>query len=141
MGKAKKFEFINHTADLGIRARGRTLKELFLNLAEGMLETVADTALVEEKEIEEILVEAPDVEELLVSFLRELIFLQSAREWVFKSVEIKQIKGNRLQAVARGEKLDLDKHRMRTEIKAATYHGLKVEKTNDEWQAEVIFDV
>jgi SHS2 domain-containing protein len=136
-----KFEIIEHTADFGIKARGRSLKELFFNLAGGMLEAVADIDTVEEKERRESALEAPDTEELLVSFFRELIYLQSAEEMVFRRVEIEEAGPARLRAAAVGEKIDPGRHDLRAEIKAVTYHQLKVEKTGSDWTGQVIFDV
>ncbi len=139
--KQTGFEYLDHTADLGVRAWAPTLPELFARTAEGMLAAVADTGRIEEKERVRFETKAHDVEELLVSFLRELIYQQAVRGLVFRRVEIRQPEAGRLEVEAFGEKMDPGRHWLKTEIKAVTYHGLRVEKKRDGWLAEVIFDV
>lgn len=47
----------------------------------------------------------------------------------------------RLVALCRGERSDPARHEMDHEVKAITYHGLRVEHTPDGWEAEVIVDI
>ena len=46
-----------------------------------------------------------------------------------------------MNAVLSGEEFDPERHESRLLIKAATYHRLKVEKSNDTWQIDVVFDI
>ncbi len=137
----KKYEIIDHTADIGLRARGGDLKELFVNAAYGMFTILADLKNVQAKKSLKIRLQAPNVEELFLSWLSELLYQYTSKEIIFKEFSIEKLSEKRISAEARGEKLDLRRHKLKTEIKAVTYHELKVRKVKDIWQGEVIFDV
>ena len=137
----KRYEVIDHTADIGIKAYGKDLRELFVNAAYGMFDILADLKNVRAKEQLAIKVEAPNVEELFLSWLSELLYQYNNKKIIFKEFLIEELSGKVISARAQGEKWDLHKHRLKAEIKAVTYHQLKVQKVKDIWQAEVIFDV
>ena len=138
----KTFEYIDHTADLGIRVRGETLQELFTNAAHALLETVAVLDSIDPIEQFQIHVEAESVAELMVAWLDELIFRHEVDEVFFKHVEISEISETRLSACVYGEPADFTKHVVFTEIKSVTYHQLSVSQSTDgEWTANVIFDL
>jgi len=135
------FELIDHTADVGIRARGKTLAQVFENAARGMFSLLTDAETIRPTETFPIQAHAMDTGALLVRFLSELLFKFEAEKLMFKEFEVKSINETRLEAVARGEKLDPTRHTVLTEIKSATYHLLKVEEEPGGWVAEVIFDL
>ena len=136
------YEYIDHTADLGMRAYGKTLKELFINAAQGMLEAMAETETIHEVQQIQINVAAESLEDLMVAWLDELIFRYEVEEVLFRCVKIQQINEKELSAIAYGESPDLTKHVVYTEIKSVTYHQLVVEqKSNGDWFAQVIFDL
>ena len=81
--------------------------------------------------------DAPD--ELFVNWLNELLSLSAVKELIFSDFQIKKIDENNLEAVLIGS--SIKNYKINTEIKAATYHGLKLEKVPSGWQAEVILDV
>ena len=138
----KPFEYIDHTADLGIRARGKTLKELFTNAAHALFETVAVLDTINPIEQTQIEVEAESVADLMVAWLDELIFRHEVDEVFFKRVELVELSETRLSACAYGEPADFAKHVVYTEIKSVTYHQLSVCQSADgEWTANVIFDL
>jgi len=137
----KRYEVIDHTADIGIKAYGKDLKELFINAAYGMFGILADLKNVRAKEQLAIKLEAPNIEELFLSWLSELLYQYNNKKIIFNKFLIEELSERMISAQAQGEKWDLDKHRLKAEIKAVTYHQLKVQKIKDKWQAEVIFDV
>ena len=138
----RRYEIIDHTADLGIRAYGATLPKLFENIALGMLETIADLNSIDEKREIEINAQGDTLEDLLVAFLGELLFQHEVLEILFKRVEILQFNENNLSAVAYGEGKNPQKHVIYTAIKNVTYHQLKVEQSADgTWETLVIFDL
>ena len=140
----KKYEYIEHTGDMGIRAYGDSLEELFINAAQGLLEAIADLSTVGTTTQSEIDVSAGSLEELMVAWLDELNFRHEVEEVFFRRVEIRQISDSpyRVTAIAYGEAVDFAKHDVYTEIKSITYHQLIVEKTpNNQWIAQVIFDL
>ena len=139
--KNKTYELIEHTADIGIRVRGEDLKELFRNAAAAMFDIIAEKKEPEVKKQAEIKIEqkADDLEELFVNWLNELLSLSATKELIFSGFQINKVDKNTLQAVAMGE--DIKNYKVNTEIKAATYHQLKLEQTKTGWQAELILDV
>ncbi len=135
-----KFEIIDHTADVGIIAYGSSAEEVFVNAAYGMFNIIAELAEVGETIQRDIVAEASDLEELLVTWLNELLYLFDAEKLIFKRFEIKNLEREKLYATAYGEKVDPSRHKLKTEVKAATYHLLKLER-NDDFKAQVIFDI
>lgn len=123
----KQYEIIEHTADVGIKAYGNDLSECFKHAAKGMFDLITDCSDVEEKGVYRIEMNAEDCEQLLVDFLSELLFLQSSRNLVFGSFDVKlDAEKCFLSAVIKGEEFDLSKHKYGMEIKAVTYHMLEV---------------
>jgi SHS2 domain-containing protein len=140
MVKKKEFEILNHTADVGIIAYGADLKQAFANAAKGLFSLITDLGKVKEALHRDAELTAADEENLLVEWLNELIY-QFATEWIiFKRFDIVQLDNTRLKARGYGEKIDKSKHRLKVEVKAATYHMLKVEK-NDGCRVQVLFDI
>ena len=139
--KEKTYELIEHTADVGIKVKGNDLKELFRNAAAAMFDIIAEKKEPEIKKQAEIKIKqkADDLEELFVNWLNELLSLSATKELIFSGFQINKIDKNTLQAVAMGE--DIKNYKVNTEIKAATYHQLKLEQAKTGWQAEVILDV
>ena len=140
----KGYEYIEHTGDIGIRAYGGTLEELFINAAQGLLEAIADLSTVGTTKQSKIQVSARSLEELMVAWLDELNFRHEVEEVFFRRVEMREISEApyRLVAVAYGEPVDFAKHVVYTEIKSITYHQLIVEqRRDDQWMAQIIFDL
>ena len=139
----KDFEFIEHTADIGIRIYANTLEELFKNAAQGLFSIMLDYE--PKPEIEErIVLETEDLEELLITWLNELISLFITYKFVplSYSIVIEEEEDQKiLKSFIKGATLDCQKHRLKAEVKAATYHSLKIEKLDTGYVAEVIFDV
>jgi len=136
----KQFDILEHTADVGIVAYGKNLKEVFENAAFGMFSLMVDPDTVEEKISYELKVEDEDREGLLTEWLNELIYVSEVHEAVFKRFKITHLSERSLIAKVYGEEIDLSRHQIKTQIKACTYHELKIEK-NEIWSARVILDV
>lgn len=137
----KKFEVLEHTADIGIEAQGKTRAGAFENAAMGMFSLMVEAGTVAPREERELEVEAEDIEALLVEWLNELLYLVETGESLFCNFDIRELSNTHLRAHIIGEPLDSRKHRIKLQIKACTYHQLKVEKTDDHWTARVIFDI
>jgi SHS2 domain-containing protein len=136
----KRYRILEHTADVGIEARGETLKEAFANTASGMLSIMSDPEKVGEKESYSLKAKGRDEKELLVAFLSELLYKYEVDDLLPKRVNISLLTDKNLKAKVYGEKLDLKRHTIDTEIKAVTYHQLTIEK-NEDWKIRVIFDI
>lgn len=140
MGTWETFE---HTADIGLRVRGATLDDLFAEAGKALFHILIENAdEIQPVEMVEFQVHSEDHAYLLVDWLRELLYLFDAEHMVLCQFEVR-VNERRpvLSAHCRGEKLDWDRHRPGVEVKAITYHNLKLEKQGDEWIAEVILDI
>jgi protein archease len=135
------YETFDHTADLGLRIRAADLSTLFQEAAEAMFSTIVDDlASVKPSERIEIAIGGADREYLLFDWLRELLYRFDAEHWLFSKFEA-NVTEKGLTGTAYGEKHDPERHVLGHEVKAITYHELKVEKTFDGWLAEVIVDI
>ena len=137
--KIKKFEFIEHTADVGLIAYGETLAEAFANAAYGMFSIIAELDAVQEIESRRVEIIEEDLEGLLFEWLNSLIYLFDVEMILFKRFDIIDLDGCRLKAVCHGEKYDPSRHQLKTGVKSATYHMLEVD--GDRNQVQVIFDI
>jgi SHS2 domain-containing protein len=135
------FETFDHTADVGIIARGATLGEAFANAAKAMFSLMVDLDRVEPREERRVEATADDREGLLVNWLAELIYLSEVDNLVFGRFEIDEISDARIVARAFGEPLDLERHNPKLMIKAVTRHMLQVAESDGVWQARVILDI
>jgi SHS2 domain-containing protein len=137
---AKEFEIIDHTADVGIIAYGADMNETFANAARALFSLITELDDVEEAIHRDIELTAPDQESLLVGWLNELIYLFDAENIVFKRFDITRISNTHLKARSYGHKVDSSRHKLKTGVKAATYHMLKIDKSNG-GKVQVLFDI
>jgi SHS2 domain-containing protein len=137
----KKFSLIDHTADIGLKVYGVDEKELFVNAASGMFNLITALKKITPTISFTLSLKANSKEDLLVEWLRELLYYYNVKEMLFSSFIIEEFSPTALKAKVKGEKIDLAKHSIRTEIKAVTFHQLKIEKKKNYWQTQIIFDV
>jgi SHS2 domain-containing protein len=143
------FEIIEHPADVGFRAYGATLEELFANSALAMLSLGCALEGVEPREQREIVATGADVESLLYAWLAEILAIGDAEQLVFCRADVSsvvtgqscsEVRGE-VRGVVYGEKFDRQRHRAGTYIKAVTYHQLCVEPIASGLRAQVFLDV
>ena len=138
----KPYEYVEHTADMGLRVRGTNLSEFLTNAAQGLFETIAVVETVDEIASIQIRLTAESVEDLFVAWLDELIFQHETKEIFFKRAAVQQCSETEVSATVYGEPANFDKHEVYTEIKSVTYHQLQVvQKPDGSWFAQVIFDL
>jgi SHS2 domain-containing protein len=135
------FEIFEHTADQGIRACGNSLSEVFINAARAFASLSTDPEKVIPQEEFRVEISRDEIDELLVAWLNELIFIQETEGVFLIKFEIDTLEPPLLRARVWGEKINREKHTLKSCVKAATYHGLKLEHIGDTWQGQVIFDV
>ncbi len=135
------FEVFEHTADIGVRVFGRDLAELLRNAALALMTLITDRESVRPDEKTVFELEAETGEELLIKMLSEILYLHQARKMVFCEAEMELTDGYRLKGRLNGEKIDPGRHELLLDIKAATYHNLKIKRVNDRFMAEIIFDI
>ncbi len=134
------FDYFEHIADVGIIGIGRTLEEAFEEGAKAMFNVMVDIKKVAPKKAVKVSCSASNEEELFVEWLNALLAQASLHEMVFSKFSVK-IKDNKLTGNAMGEKLDVKKHEVKTEVKAATYGSLSVKKEGNDFIAKCVVDV
>ncbi len=135
----KKFRLIEHTADVGLVAYGETIAGAFANAAYGMFSIIAGLDNVQETESRRVEIAEDDWESLLFEWLNYLLYLFDVEMILFKRFDITELDGRQLKAICHGEKYDPARHRLKTGVKSATYHMLKVDREKN--QVQVIFDI
>ena len=137
----KGFEIIDHTADIGVIAYGADLKQVFANAASGLFSLMADLDDIKEDTQREIELSTEDDDFLLVEWLNELIYIFDVEHIIFNRFEIDDLTSNKIKARCFGEEIKHEQHKLKREIKAATYHMLRISKDNGGYKVQVIFDV
>lgn len=137
----RMYETFDHTADLGLRVRAPDLNTLFMEAGLALFASIIeDLQSVRPLESHGIEIPGDERELLLFDWLKELLYLFDAKHLVFGRFDI-AVSEMGLHATAWGEPLDRERHVLLHEVKAITYHQLKVEQTTDGWLAEVIVDI
>jgi SHS2 domain-containing protein len=136
----QRFELLEHTADIILRAYGKSKEELFENAAYGTFSVIGEPSAAKPEIGRPIKLAADDVESLLIAWLSDLLYLFETSEIFFCQFEC-HISDSSLAAVARGENFSAEKHQFKTEIKAVTHHALKVEQKDGQWVAEILLDL
>ena len=138
-------EYLDHEADVGIRGIGHTLAEAMSEAARAMFGIMANLDLVAPKQSFVVHCEAPDTEMLFVEFLNELLFQREMRGMLLSTCHIDELQqgeeGCHLEAEAWGEPLNPCRHEILTEVKAATYSGLRVLQKGAQYVAQCVVDV
>jgi len=135
------FELFEHTADLGLRVGAATLEELLVEAGRGLLTMlVANPQAVRPVQSRSIELPAEEPTYLLFDWLSELLFAFESEKLLLGEFDVRMASG-KLSATCRGEPMDAARHQMEHEVKAITYHGLRVHQTADGWEAEVIVDI
>jgi len=140
----KEFEIIDHTADIGIVAYGKTKREVFINAAKGMFEIIAgENRDLKENFYDKIKLEAKSLEDLLIAWLNELLYISEVKLVILNKFKIKELSDGQIKAEVGGTKINHLSVRIKREVKAVTYHRLEVKKDEESglWSAQVIFDI
>ncbi len=137
----KRYEFFDHTADIGIRIFGHSQAELFKNAAHALFDIITDISMVREKEKRTITLHRDSTDELLVEWLGKLLFFNATELLLFCRFSILQLDDLNLSAEAWGEPIQESIHHIKTEVKAITYHNLKIFQEDGLWKATVVLDI
>jgi len=132
------FEVLEHTADIGLRAWGKTKEELFENAAMGMVSLAVEIEDVEPRIAYPIAASGTDLDSLLVNWLGEVLYYLDAQHVVLIKFHAEQITGQNIVGQAWGEPRDPARHRPKVIIKGVTYHQLRIAEQPEGWCAEVL---
>jgi SHS2 domain-containing protein len=134
----KDYKILPHPADVRVQTFGKTKEELFLNAMLGM-GTVLQPKIKDKKEKikNKIKIKSIDLNALLVDFLSEILYLVQTNKEVYDDIKFKKFLNNNLEAELIGNKVES----FGEDIKAVTYHGLKIEKSESGFQATILLDI
>ena len=135
------FEILEHPADIGFRAFGATLPELFANAAQAMLSIACELDDVAPKSEYGLSATGADCESLLVNWLSEVLYWFDGKRIALREFQVTHFALDSILATARGEPRDAEHHRSKLIVKAVTWHQLKISQTDSGWTAEVYLDI
>ena len=137
----RTFEILDHTGDIGIIVYGRDLKELFFNAGRAFTCLLTSLNRIRSTQERTIVLRSENLEELMVTWLGELLYLFDAKALLFRKFYVEEVNRFGLKATAWGELFQPERHVLKREIKAVTYHQVRVEKKSGKWQVRIIFDL
>jgi SHS2 domain-containing protein len=137
----KKYRVTKHHSELAVRITGSSQADLFANSAYALFDVMTDPAAIEIKERIPLEVEGSDRDDLMVNWMRELLYLYQGSGYLLKEFKISQVKDTIVKAEVCGEKIDPDRHEIKQEIAAVAFHKSRMEKTGNQWIAQLIFEL
>lgn len=135
------FKVIDHTADLALEVNAEILPDIYKFAALGLEHLLCDLDTIRPEQGIRFHLEGTDLEDLLIRMLSELIFSFSRRKMLFSEFIIELLTHEKVVVYAKGEEYDETRHILKHEIKAATYHKLEIEPTNEGFTTTIVLDV
>ena len=135
------FEILEHTADIGILARGATREEMFEEAAAALVSVSVDPAAIEPRAVFPIAASGEDAESLLVNWLSEVLYYLDARRVVFGRFRVDRLTEREAAGQAWGEPRDARRHPPRVIVKGVTYHQLRIREFEGGFEARVFLDI
>jgi len=137
----KRFEILDHTADIGLVIYGENLKALFGNAGEAFFHLITDLRKVRRRIERRINIGGESLDCLMVDWLSQLLYLHDVENLLFKGFKVESVGKNGLKAIVKGEPFREGIHVIKTEVKAVTYHQIEVRQENGRWRAQIILDL
>ncbi len=140
---APPYRFVEHTADVAASISAATLPRLFANASCALADLICDRRTVRPAGRLAVQVRGSGPEDLLVRWLSELLYLHESRGFVFARFVLDRVDRRTLTArgAAAGEPFDPSRHRLLREVKAVTYHQIRMRRAGGRWRVRVVFDV
>lgn len=140
------FVFEEHTADVQVRAWGKTLEQTYAQTALSLMHTISpDLDRIKQTTTKDLEVTSEDKQSLLFDFLSEFLYIFDVEGLIFSSIEVHKINKNdeeyQLNATLKGEKFSREKHAIGTEVKAITYSFLTIKEEKDKVEIRIVFDI
>ena len=139
--RKKRFEILDHTADIGLIVYGKDLRTLFENAGEAFFHLITDLKRVKQKEERQVELKGESLERLMVDWLNELLYLYDVESLLFKGFKVEVVGEGGLRARVKGEPFQEGVHVIKTGVKAVTHHQIQVRRENGGWRARVILDL
>jgi len=133
----KGYKILEHPSDVRVQAFGKTKEELFLNAMLGMNAVLKPKILDKKSEKREIKLTSIDINALLVDFLSEVLYLIQTNKEIYNKIKFTKFSDKELEGELFGNKVS----EFGEDIKAVTYHNLKIEQKNGLFEATILFDI
>lgn len=140
----KGFRYLDHMTDVIVESWGTSLEEVFEYAALALVNTMFDINHVSLSQQIRIEVEGHDLESLLYNWLEKVLIIILVDNIIMSFFKVIISKGQNtyyLTAIGKGERISLEKHHYKVEIKGVTYHEMKIEEKNDKFNAKFLLDL
>jgi SHS2 domain-containing protein len=135
-----QYEYLDHTADIAIRAWGESPAAALAAMTEGLLALIYEGRPVASRETRCVSAGGDAPDERIVNYFNELLFLIEGERWLPRGVEDIAAGPDRIEALLSGEPFDPARHALAGEIKAATYHDFSLREAEGRWELRMVFD-
>ncbi len=126
---------------MGIEANGGSLQEVFRNAAKGLISIIAGNSKIDLSQKKDVFVPSIDIENLMVRWLTEILYLFETEKFLTGNAEFELLNESSLKATLSGEPYNPEKHELQIDVKAVTYHKIKVVEKGGEWTACIYVDI
>ncbi len=141
MDKEKNYRTVNRPSELLLKVSGKTQAELFANSAFALFDLMTDVEKIELEENLPLEVEGVDRDDLMVNWMRELLYLFQGSGYLLREFQVHEVKEDYVRGEVGGEKYDPDRHEIHRDIRSIAFQQSRIEKTGDQWIAQVIFEL
>jgi SHS2 domain-containing protein len=141
MENQKRYRITTRHSELAVRVLGNSQADLFANSAFALFDVMTEVAKVDIKDRIPVEVEGTDRDDLMVNWMSELLYLYQGSGYLLKEFHIREAKDRLVKAEVCGEKIDPDRHEINQEIRGVAYHQSRIQKTGDQWTAQLIFEI
>ncbi len=141
MDKEKKYRTVNRPSELLVKVSGKTQAELFANSAFALFDLMTDVEKIKLEENLPLEVEGVDRDDLMVNWMRELLYLFQGSGYLLREFQVHEVKEDYVRGEVGGEKYDPDRHEIQRDIRSIAFQQSRIEKTGDQWIAQVIFEL
>ena len=139
------YRYLEHEADIGLEGSGATAEEALAAGVQGLLDLLVDTATVRPAETTTVTASAADLGALFVALLNAVLAEQDIARRFFHRFRLdglaRDAAGWRAWGTLLGEPIDLARHAVGNEVKAATYAGLLVREEPGAVSVRCILDL
>ena len=141
METQKNYRITTHQNELAVRIVGNSQADLFANSGFALFDVISDIDKIEAAERLSLEVEGSDRDDLMVNWIRELLYLYQGSGYLLKEFKINKVKDTSVKGEVAGEKIDPDRHEIKQEIATVAEHKSRMQKTGEQWVAQVIFEL
>ncbi|HXG51874.1 MAG TPA: archease [candidate division Zixibacteria bacterium] len=141
MDGRQRYRIIPRQSELAVRIVGESQSELFANAGFALFDLMTELDKVEVKERVQLEVDGADLDDLMVNWTRELLYLYQGSGYLLREFLVREASETRVRAEVCGEKIDPDRHEIKREIVGVALHQSRLQKTGNQWTAQLVFEI